>query len=68
MPIFEFKCRECNHIFEELIFSSNIDTSGLVCPECGAKSSEKLISTFSSAGNNSFASSGTPSCGNSGFS
>jgi putative FmdB family regulatory protein len=40
MPIYEFQCPKCQHIFEELVFGRNIP----VCPACGGKDAEKLIS------------------------
>ncbi len=40
MPIFEFKCNDCDHNFEELI---RTDASAR-CPECGSENTEKLIS------------------------
>jgi len=47
MPIFEYKCRKCNKIFEELILSSN-STNEIKCSECGNKDVIKLFSNFSS--------------------
>ncbi len=45
MPIFEFKCSDCNHTFETLILAS--DTDQPVCPLCSCKFVEKLISAAS---------------------
>ena len=45
MPIFEFKCKKCKNIFEELIYSS-AEEKKLVCPQCGSKKTEKLMSVF----------------------
>ena len=67
MPIYEFKCNDCQHVFEELVFSSNTDSKSIICPECGAKNSDKLMSAFSSCGNDTALSSGAASCGSSGF-
>jgi putative FmdB family regulatory protein len=66
MPIFEFRCKKCDHVFEELVFSSNPDPADIICPHCGEKNADKLMSAFSSAGAASFGSSGA-SCGTSGF-
>jgi putative FmdB family regulatory protein len=69
MPIFEFRCKKCGQVFEEFVFSSKTDFDDLACPTCGEKKSEKLMSSFSSAGGNS--SSGyvpASSCGSGGFS
>ena len=67
MPIFEFKCSKCNHVFEEFVFSSNVDMSALECPECGEKNVRKLMSAFSSSVGSSVGTSGSTSCGSSGF-
>ena len=40
MPIYEFQCPKCQHIFEELVFGRNTPS----CPACGSTSAEKLIS------------------------
>jgi len=66
MPIFEFKCNSCNKVFEEIVFSSNTDSANIVCPECGAKNADKLMSAFSSSTGASVGS-GAASCGSSGF-
>jgi putative FmdB family regulatory protein len=65
MPIFEFKCKNCNYVFEELVMSST-DDSEMECPNCGTQSTEKLMSAFSSAssGADTYSSAG---CGSSGF-
>ena len=58
MPIFEFKCTECGHPFEELVFSAGaIDQ--VSCPACESAEVEKQISTFASkiAGGSNFAAS-----------
>jgi len=43
MPIYEYKCDECGHVFEELIFH---ETEKLECPKCSGKV-HKLMSSFS---------------------
>lgn len=69
MPIFEFRCKKCNYMFEEFVFSSNYELDNIACPACGEQKSEKLMSSFSSSGGNSvsgFAGAGS-SCGSGGF-
>ena len=69
MPIYEFRCTQCGHKFEELVFASQ-DVKDLHCPNCGAKNVNKLMSAFSSsmeAGSTPPCGS-APSCGSSGFS
>lgn len=46
MPIFEYKCKKCNKVFEELILSSSDNV--ITCPKCGSKDLIKLFSDFSS--------------------
>jgi putative FmdB family regulatory protein len=65
MPIYEYRCRNCNHVFEELVFSSLTKDEEIICPECGSNATEKMMSAFSSAGTASGGSSA--SCGSSGF-
>ena len=35
MPIYEFKCNACDHVFERLQKLSDADPT--ICPECGAQ-------------------------------
>ncbi len=45
MPIYEFQCRQCQGVFEELVrMGSNGDE--LQCPSCGGEQVQKLMSTF----------------------
>jgi putative FmdB family regulatory protein len=40
MPIYDFKCRECGHGFEELVrLNETVD-----CPKCRAKNAERQFS------------------------
>ena len=69
MPIYEFRCKKCGHVFEEFVFSSKKDYNDITCPTCGEKKSEKLMSAFCSTSSTSSgfgASAG--SCGSGGFS
>ncbi|MGC8927009.1 MAG: FmdB family zinc ribbon protein [Myxococcota bacterium] len=47
MPIYEYRCRVCKNIFEELVRSGEQEIN---CPECKSKDVEKLISTFANLG------------------
>jgi putative FmdB family regulatory protein len=65
MPIFEFVCKDCELIFEELIFG--FKTDNVICPSCGSEQVRKKMSTFASkpAGDGaslSFGSSSAASC------
>jgi len=68
MPIYEFRCKECNYVFEEFVFSSSQVSDGIICPNCGAKNVDKLMSAFSSSGGSTSSFSGDGgSCSTSGF-
>lgn len=43
MPIYEYRCRDCNRVFEELILRSS-DRESVVCPGCGTPHPERLLS------------------------
>ncbi len=47
MPIFEYKCSECESKFEILTKSSN--DNKISCPECDSSKVKKLFSTFSAS-------------------
>ncbi|NPB09132.1 MAG: zinc ribbon domain-containing protein [Thermodesulfobacteria bacterium] len=53
MPIYEFLCKDCRSIFEQLCFSSR-DVETVRCPRCGSKKVSKLLSTFSSRSSGGF--------------
>jgi putative FmdB family regulatory protein len=42
MPIYEFECSACNHIYERVMKVAEA-CEGLSCPECGATNPKKLI-------------------------
>ena len=42
MPIYEFECSACKHIFECLMKIGEC-AEGLACPECGAMNPKKLV-------------------------
>ncbi len=48
MPIYEYRCEECNHRFE-IIQRLGASSDGLSCPGCGAPRLEKVFSTFAAA-------------------
>ncbi|MDD3581815.1 MAG: zinc ribbon domain-containing protein [Desulfobacca sp.] len=41
MPIFEYRCRDCGKVFEQLVFGSDPTVE---CPECHQSNVEKLMS------------------------
>ena len=52
MPIYEFRCKNCGNIFEYLCFKSS-DRDQALCPKCGHKKSDLLMSAFSSTSSSS---------------
>lgn len=40
MPIYDYRCNDCNKIFELLVRASTV----LACPECSSQKLEKLVS------------------------
>ncbi|MBC7319085.1 zinc ribbon domain-containing protein [bacterium] len=46
MPLYEYKCLDCNSKFEVLLRDLSED---VVCEKCGSKNTRRLISAFSFA-------------------
>lgn len=57
MPIYEYRCRACGHVFEAIV-SLRAGAEPPPCPECDAPSPEKLPSVFAA---------GAGGCGGGGF-
>ncbi|MBZ5670321.1 MAG: zinc ribbon domain-containing protein [Acidobacteriia bacterium] len=47
MPIFEYVCPKCSHVFEKLILGGNQQAPP--CPKCGSTQAEQKYSTFATA-------------------
>ncbi|MGB5849920.1 MAG: zinc ribbon domain-containing protein [Ignavibacteriaceae bacterium] len=47
MPIFEYKCSECESKFE--ILTKNNNDHKVSCPDCNSSKIKKLFSTFSAS-------------------
>jgi putative FmdB family regulatory protein len=64
MPIYEYACKKCRKLFEELVFSTS-DESELVCPACGAANPERCLSACAAviAGAGGGAGAGAPAQG-----
>ncbi|MDD4053146.1 MAG: zinc ribbon domain-containing protein [candidate division Zixibacteria bacterium] len=62
MPLYEYKCRDCQNTFEILVGKTVPDVSP-VCPKCGSDRYERLFSSFAMSSGKS---SSAPSCGKSG--
>jgi putative FmdB family regulatory protein len=61
MPIFEYKCQDCNTKFE-VLHKSSTHLSDVFCPNCKSANSKKLFSKFNASMNESSDSSYNDSC------
>lgn len=72
MPVFEYRCLDCNNKFDVFHKTQNLETE-IKCPKCNSENSKKLFSAFSasmesfSGGSESFSApsydAGCSSCG-----
>ncbi len=70
MPLYEYRCDDCDHRFEVLQRIGE-GPEGLLCPSCGRDDHlEKQFSTFAASGGESASMSSMPAggCGQGGFS
>jgi putative FmdB family regulatory protein len=45
VPIYEFECKKCDVVYEELTsYDKTEKYKGVECPDCGSKSKRKLVS------------------------
>ena len=42
MPLYDFRCKNCNHEFEALVRTGDVPQ----CPSCQGQDLERLLSTF----------------------
>ena len=71
MPMYDYRCENCDEVFEELVFSNTIPDEEIKCPKCCQNNSKRLfsapmISTDDSS--NCVSISSKSGCGHSGFS
>ena len=52
MPIFEYKCSNCQNEFELLLLSGN-QKENEICPQCDSKQVERQLSAFAKPSGNS---------------
>lgn len=46
MPRYDFKCKKCECVYEEIVaYDESGKYSTIKCPECGSKKKDKLITT-----------------------
>jgi putative FmdB family regulatory protein len=70
MPLYEFTCRECGAVFEEIVSLAELEAGEVACPACGSASVERGLSTFSTRSGGGAGSAGGVSgagCGGGGF-
>ena len=67
MPIYEYKCKECGAQFEEFQ-NINDSSENVICPECGEKKTERIMSAFASFGSSAGSSAGSSCIPRTGFS
>ena len=45
MPIYEYRCQSCDQVFEA--YRAMLDSDAeVVCPNCGSKKAERVVSSF----------------------
>jgi putative FmdB family regulatory protein len=66
MPLFEFTCKTCHETFEEITSSTSRQT--IICPKCGSRDVQKLLSATVQTGKGSSLSAGSSCSGSGGFS
>jgi putative FmdB family regulatory protein len=47
MPIYEFRCLGCGHVFELLKLKKESEEAIMRCPKCGSEEAERILSTVS---------------------
>lgn len=48
MPIYEFECKKCGNVFEEIV--PRVSNATLPCPKCKSGDTEKLMSRLGAVG------------------
>jgi len=66
MPLFEYRCQDCNTKFE-VLHKSSVNQEEVSCPECKSSNNKKLLSTFSASMGSSSASGDSCATGNCGL-
>jgi putative FmdB family regulatory protein len=47
MPIYEFRCLSCGHVFELLKLKKEDERSVMKCPKCSSQEVERVLSSVS---------------------
>jgi len=62
MPIYEYRCQECQQLFQKLQ-SVSAGTNGITCPSCGSPRVERQLSVFASTSRADAAATPASGCG-----
>jgi putative FmdB family regulatory protein len=62
MPLYEYKCFDCETLFDALRAMSDADAL-IACPKCGSESTRRTISLFSAVGSEGMITGAGASCG-----
>lgn len=46
MPLFDFRCRQCESTFESLVRPASYGDPPTTCPDCGGQDLERLLASF----------------------
>ena len=46
MPTYSYKCRKCDHRFQEILSFKEYEEGKRKCPKCGSRSVEQILETF----------------------
>ena len=49
MPVYAYRCKQCNEKFES-VRSMNDTDDEVKCPKCGTKKPQRILSSFFSSG------------------
>lgn len=44
MPFYDYECKKCNKIFDEMVSIAKVDKFKASCPDCKSKKTQRLIS------------------------
>ena len=62
MPLYEYKCFDCDTRFDALRAMSDADVP-IICPKCGSANTNRMISLFSAVGSGGVIAGAGASCG-----
>lgn len=61
MPLYEYKCSDCETMFDALRDMSEADAP-ITCPNCGSEETQRAVSLFSAIGSEGVVTSGGSAC------